>query len=55
MASYDNITLDNELERICKQMAIQKTGGSMEKYIKITLDTLFLNGDLKQAYKQLVC
>jgi len=43
MASYDSITVDNELERICKQMAILKTGGTMEKYIKITPDTLFLN------------
>jgi len=36
-------------------MAIQKTGGTTEKYIKITHDTLFLNRDLKQAYIQLVC
>jgi len=41
MASYDSITVDNELERICKKMAIQKTGRTMEKCIKITHDTLF--------------
>jgi hypothetical protein len=36
MASYDSITV----ERICKQMTIQKAGGTMEKYIKITHDTV---------------
>jgi hypothetical protein len=42
MASYDSIIVDNELVRIGKQMAIQKTGGTKEKYIKITHDILFL-------------
>ena len=55
MASYDSVTVNNELEMICKQMAIHKTGGTMEKYIKITHDSMFLNWDLKQAYTQLVC
>jgi hypothetical protein len=54
MASYDSITVDNDLETICKQMAIQKTGETTEKYLKITHDTMFLNWDLKRAYIQLV-